>query len=329
MEGLIDWVLRDVLTSSLGLPNAKPVNFADNTYIDQCYTEFIRVTDKLLPPEVFYKYCPELKNGSRTRSGVPVVIQLLGGQPEPLADNASRAIELGSPGVDFNFGCPAKTVNRHDGGASLLKTPERIYKILDRVRRQIPAHIPVTAKMRLGYDSPENCVAVAQAVEAAGVQTLTVHCRTKTDMYKPPAYWEWINPIKQKTKLNIIANGEIWTVEDYEKCRSQTDCTEFMIGRGAISDPFLFYKIKHYAATKAKEDERDSQHNQYIHLLKIMPDFYESCVNYRHASYAVARTKQWFAQLSKRHKGFSEKFNDLKIINRPEVFQAHLKQICD
>ncbi|MGZ3722706.1 MAG: tRNA-dihydrouridine synthase, partial [Bdellovibrionales bacterium] len=106
MEGVLDWTLRELLSSIGG--------------VDRMVTEFVRVTDLLLPEHVFYRYCPELKQGGRTLAGTPVLVQLLGGQTGPLAENAARAVELGAPGIDLNFGCPAKTVNRHDGGATLL-----------------------------------------------------------------------------------------------------------------------------------------------------------------------------------------------------------------
>src|SRR3989344_2376934 len=183
MEGVTDWVMRDLLTSLGG--------------IDFCVTEFLRVTDQLLPDSVFEKNCLELKTGSRTRAGTPVFIQLLGGQVAPLAENAARAQELVALGIDLNFGCPAKTVNRHDGGASLLKYTDRLYDIVKAVRDAIPKSTPVTAKIRLGFDDPSSCIVKSQAIEAAGADWLTVHCRTKTDGYKPPAYWEWNTKIKE------------------------------------------------------------------------------------------------------------------------------------
>ena len=127
MEGVVDWVMRDVLTRIGG--------------IDLCVTEFIRVTDQLLPTHAIQKDCPELLNAScRTNSGTPVLVQLLGGKPEWMAQNAALAIELGAPGIDINFGCPAKTVNRHDGGAALLKDPRRIFDVVSAVRSAVPAN---------------------------------------------------------------------------------------------------------------------------------------------------------------------------------------------
>ena len=131
MEGLLDFVLRDVLTRVGG--------------IDRCVSEFIRVTDTLLPDKTYLRIVPELKNGGRTTAGVPVRAQLLGSDPVCLAENAARLAALGPEGIDLNFGCPAKTVNRHRGGAVLLDEPEVIHRIVSAVRRAVPAHLPVSA----------------------------------------------------------------------------------------------------------------------------------------------------------------------------------------
>ncbi|MEH6562563.1 MAG: tRNA-dihydrouridine synthase, partial [Marinobacter sp.] len=138
MEGLVDAPIRETLTKVGG--------------IDRCVTEFIRVTHNLLPPRVFYKFAPELYNQSLTQVGTPVAIQLLGSDPEEMGRNGRRAVELGATQVDINFGCPAKTVNRHKGGCVLMREPELMHNITAAVRQALPAHVLVTAKMRLGYD---------------------------------------------------------------------------------------------------------------------------------------------------------------------------------
>lgn len=305
MEGVTDWVMRDLLTEVGG--------------IDQCVTEFLRVTDTLYPESVFYKNCPELHTESKTRSGTPVFIQLLGGQATPLADNACRAAELGAKGIDLNFGCPAKTVNRHDGGASLLQYTDRIYKIVHTVRSAVPSTIPVTAKIRLGFDDPSACLENAQAVEAAGATWLTVHCRTKTDGYKPPAYWEWIPRIKQVVRLPIVTNGEIWNLQDFNDCHTIANTNAYMIGRGALKNPFLFKEIKQaeaYAKTPAYN----------LQIRQLLPQFYKASFTHRHADFAVTRTKQWLKQLAPTHSEFEQLFNELKVINDPVLFQSQLER---
>ncbi len=315
MEGVVDFILRDVLTGIGG--------------IDQCVTEFIRVTDKLHSPAVIYRYAPELKMGSRTRHGTPMFLQYLGGQAQPLAENAARGAELGALGVDLNFGCPAKTVNRHDGGASLLKTPERIFEIVSTVRRAVPAHIPVTAKMRLGFDDPSHCFANAEAVQAAGASWLTVHCRTKTDGYKPPAYWEWIPRMKEKVSLPIVANGEIWNVSDFWRCAEVTDCQKIMIGRGGVARPFLFRDIKaSIEARKTSGSDANLRSATWNDTSSMIPKFFEACTLDVSPHFAQARTKQWLKSLALQNEEAKPLFDELKIFTNPHDFRARLETLC-
>jgi len=297
MEGVVDWVLRDTLTSVGG--------------IDQCVTEFLRVTTTVYPDHVFLKNCPELLTNSKTRAGTPIFLQLLGGDPSLMAANAAQAAKLGSLGIDLNFGCPAKTVNRHDGGASLLKTPERIYKIISEVRKAVPESIPVTAKMRLGFDDASICYENAAAAESAGAKWLTIHCRTKVDGYRPPAYWEWIPKIKEKVQIPIIANGEIWNNEDFLRCKEVTACDQFMIGRGALSDPFIFRKIKNDFSIKTTDWEM---------IKTLLPGFFKACELQINEGFAIARMKQWLKSLSIRHPEAKELFEKIKTLHERQNF---------
>lgn len=229
MEGLTDFYMRDMLTRI--------------SHYDACVTEFIRVTDRLHPARVFFHACPELRMGGKTASGVPVHVQLLGSEPSVLADNAARAAALGAPSIDLNFGCPAKTVNRHRGGAVLLDEPATIEAIVRAVRTSVPEAIPVTAKMRLGMQDRRYMIENAQAIEAAGAQALVVHARTKQEAYRPPAHWEAIAEIKAAVNIPVMANGEIWTCDDARRCQALSGCQDLMLGRGAVSDPALSNKI--------------------------------------------------------------------------------------
>ena len=235
MDGLTDTYARQILTAIGGF--------------DLCVTEFLRVTDTLFPQRVFMRRFPELKPGdnqkiSHTRSGIPVFLQLLGSDPQAMAENAAKAAALGSVGIDLNFGCPAKTVNKRDGGASLLKYPERIYNIVSAVRKAVPDSIPVTAKMRLGYEDRSLTMDNAQAIEDGGAAWVTIHARTKTDGYRPPAYWEALAPLSKKLNIPVIANGEIWSPDDYHLCRQRSLCDSVMLGRGAMVMPDLALQIK-------------------------------------------------------------------------------------
>ena len=230
MEGLLDFVLRDVLTSIGGA--------------DRCVSEFIRITGSLLPDKVYLRTMPELLNASHTAAGTPVRAQLLGSDPASMAANAARLAALSPEGIDLNFGCPAKVVNRHGGGASLLQYPEAIHAVVSAVRTAVPASLPVSAKMRLGFNDRSLMLECAQAMQAAGACELVVHGRTKQDGYRPPAYWDQIARIREVMHIPVVANGEIWTVEDALRCQAESGCDDLMLGRGIVADPGLAWRIR-------------------------------------------------------------------------------------
>ncbi len=229
MEGVVDSYLRSILTGIGGY--------------DACVTEFIRVVDKIVPKKVFYRLCPELLTSATTDSGTPVIIQLLGSDPIVLAENAAYAIELGAPGIDLNFGCPSKVVNRKAGGAVLLKEPDRIHQIISTVKAAVPCSIPVSAKIRLGIDHTDAALDIARAVEDAGANYVVVHARTKADGYKAPARWEWLGYINDALTIPVVANGDINSVDDYRRCLEISGCEDAMVGRGAVSCPDLARQI--------------------------------------------------------------------------------------
>lgn len=288
MEGVVDDVMRDLLSQI-------------NPY-DLVVTEFVRVVDQVLPDKVFYRLCPELKQGGKTTNGTPVRVQLLGQHPEIVALNAKRAIDLGSQGVDINFGCPAKMVNRSNGGAVLLQYPEQIYNIVKAMRDAIePAHI-VSAKVRLGFDDKSRYLEIAHAVAEAGANEIAVHARSKVDGYKAPAYWEYITNIRHQLAIPVIANGEIWNNNDAEQCMAITGCDRLMVGRGAISLPNLAATIKH-------NDEAFT----WSQALTLMLSYSDKELSSRKSCYYPGRIKQWFSYLNRQYPEARDLFRQLRI----------------
>lgn len=283
MEGLVDAPIRETLTKVGG--------------IDRCVTEFVRVTHGMLPPRVFHKYAPELHNRSLTRVGTPVALQLLGSDPRQMGLHGARAAELGATQVDINFGCPAKTVNKHKGGCVLMREPELMHEIAAAVRAAVPTEVPVTAKMRLGYDDRSMGVACGQALEAAGVAEVVIHARSKVDGYKPPAYWEEIAKVREAIATPVIANGEIWTVDDYWRCREVSGCDDVMIGRGLIARPDLARKIK---ASQRGEEIPDLTWPEAVALVREYAEVLQGWLEDR---YVTGRIKQWMNFL---RQGFAE-----------------------
>lgn len=312
MEGVVDAVVRDLWTRVGGY--------------DLCFTEFIRVTNQLIPDHVFFRECPELEvaftrgQKSQTPSGTPVIVQLLGGDADWVVPNAVRAIELGSPGIDLNFGCPAPTVNRHDGGASLLQAPERLYNMISKVRAAVPSQFPVSAKMRLGFMDPALCLDNARAVDAAGASHLTVHCRTKKQMYQPPVDWTWMPRIREVAKLPLVVNGDIWNADDARLCQQISGCEDMMIGRGALGDPWLALKIKGL-------DIAQPEWPRLRHLIEL---FQNECDRIgrtdRPGAFTSARVKQMLRYFARDQVDAKNAFEHIKVLKDANHIRAALAQ---
>lgn len=302
MDGVLDPLMRGLLSQI-------------NPY-DLCVTEFVRVVDMLLPKRTFYKLAPELLQGGKTASGTPVRIQLLGQSPEWLAENAVRAVELGSPGVDLNFGCPAKQVNQSKGGAVLLKEPDLMYRIISAVRQAVPEHLPVTAKIRLGWENPADCLTIADAAAAAGASELAVHGRTKEDGYRSEAIkWEWIARVRERLSIPVIANGEIWSHADGVRCRAVTGCQDLMVGRGALNVPNLGAVVQHQAAVMPWSE-----------VLQLLMHYGELEVQGDKSVYFPSRIKQWFRYLRQQYVEAQPLFEALRCCTEPSLIMALLQQ---
>lgn len=306
MEGLTDPLMRHVLTS-IG-------------QYDWTVSEFIRVTQHVLPAHVFYKYVPELLHKDdlqgKTIHGTPVHVQLLGSNPELMAGNAVRAVELGALAIDINFGCPAKTVNNHRGGSVLLTEPETVYQIIHAVRQAVPSDTPVSAKIRLGYEDTSLTADIGNAVQSANASWLTIHARTKTQGYKPPAFWELIAPLTESLTLPIIANGEIWTLENALRCREQANTPHLMLGRGAVTRPDLVNQMK--AFDKGAKIESLS----WQELLALQLDFVQG--EARSDNMMVGRYKQWLGMLTQ---GYSEAESLWQVVKKEKGLSSIIKKL--
>jgi tRNA-dihydrouridine synthase C len=291
MEGLVDSYLRQVLTSLGGY--------------DWCVSEFIRVTDKLLPSKVFYRMVPELRNGGLTASATPVYVQLMGNQATVVADNGARVVELGAPGVDLNFGCPSPTVNRSGAGAILLNDPELIHRIVLELRRSVSSEIPVSAKIRLGYDDTDNTLEIVRGIEAAGASMITVHARTRADRYTAPARWEWLAKIREVIDIPVIANGDITDLRSLQRCELISGCDHFMIGRAAARHPYLAQQIRQQQAGLPPKELVWREHLELLLQLSVLMAEVENQPG------AASRIKQWLRMLTKGSAAIREEAQEL------------------
>lgn len=307
MEGVVDAPMRR-LQAAIGGPDAM-------------VTEFVRVTEHLLPPKVFYRLVPELQSENCGYGDVPLTVQLLGSNPETLGQNAVRAIELGAPAIDLNFGCPAKTVNKSMGGAIMLRNPNSVFEAVKGVRSAVDPRYSVSGKMRLGYEDKSLALENAKAIEEGGAAYLTVHARTKVEGYKPPAHWEWIARIRESVSIPVVANGEIWTPEDYHKCREVSGCERIMIGRGLVANPFLVEQIRNPDANL------DTDYN-WQRLQPYLLGFFEDVKSSIEERHVHGRIKQWLTMLGWHFPQAKELFQKVRTEREADGVERVLRESC-
>jgi len=308
MEGVVDSYLRDILTNIGGY--------------DLCVTEFVRVVDQPLPPKVFSRFCTELETGGKTTAGTPVIIQLLGANPDAMAENAARAVALGTPGIDLNFGCPAKCVNKRNGGSFLLQDPQRMFDIISAVKTAVDDAIPVSAKIRLGFENTDLTLDIARAVEEAGANYVTVHARTKADGYKHPVRWEWLAKVNDVLSIPMIANGDINSIDDYRRCTEISGCENVMIGRGAVARPDLARQIRDFQNNETSSTL--TWKDVLILLIKMSNDMTTDVKT----KYIVSRTKQWLAMLKREYPDAGNCFSEIRTMkNYQDVKKALNSQL--
>ena len=177
----------------------------------------------------------------------PCGIQLFGKEPHTFPKAVEAALKHSPAFIDLNMGCPAHKVAGHGGGAALMKSPALAQKIVEETVKAVAGEVPVSVKMRAGWDEQtKNAVKIAQICEQAGAAWLTVHGRTRSQMYAPPVDLDIIRDVKQAVKIPVIANGDITDGSSAKAMLDHTDCDAVMIGRGAMGRPWVFAQISAY-----------------------------------------------------------------------------------
>ncbi len=175
----------------------------------------------------------------------PAGIQLFGCDPEVMAQAATAAIEFRPDFIDINMGCPAPKVAGNGGGSALMKNPELAGKIVEAVAKAV--NVPVTVKIRTGWDQDSiTATEVAKAAEDGGASAVTVHGRTRQQMYSGEVDLATIAAVKQAVKIPVIANGDIIDGKSAKEMLDKTGCDMVMIGRGALGNPFIFEAVNAY-----------------------------------------------------------------------------------
>lgn len=175
----------------------------------------------------------------------PAAAQIFGNDPEIMAQSAKACLEYTPDVIDINMGCPAPKIAGNGGGSALLKTPDLAEEIMKSVKAAVD--IPVTVKIRLGWDSDSiNCIDMAQRAERAGMSAVTLHGRTRQQMYAPPVDLGMIARVKESIGIPLIGNGDITDGPSAARMLEETGCDYLMVGRGALGRPWVFSQINAY-----------------------------------------------------------------------------------
>lgn len=227
MAGVADMAFRELCVSyGAGFTTGEMVSAKGITYGDRKSDELLRLSE----------------------NERPAAIQLFGSEPDVMARAAYHALEFSPDAIDINMGCPAPKVTKNGCGSVLMQNPVLAAQITRAVARAV--EVPVTVKFRTGWDeNSKNCVELAKMLEDAGAAALTVHGRTKAQMYAPPADLDSIKAVKQAVSVPVTGNGDIFTPQDAKKMHEYTGCDYVAVGRGSLGRPWLFSMINEYMAT--------------------------------------------------------------------------------
>lgn len=178
----------------------------------------------------------------------PAAVQLFGDDPDAMARAVPAAMEAKPDVIDINMGCPAPKIAGGRSGSALMKEPELAARIIRAVKDASP--VPVTVKFRKGWDDAHvNAVEFARMAEASGADAITIHGRTRAQMYAPPVDWDIIRQVKEAVKIPVIGNGDVDSPQAARALLDSTGCDLVMVGRGALGRPWLLGQIREYLTT--------------------------------------------------------------------------------
>ncbi|MFV9838968.1 MAG: tRNA dihydrouridine synthase DusB [Aaplasma endosymbiont of Hyalomma asiaticum] len=247
-------------------------------------------------------------------------VQLAGCIPEVMAEAAKLNEDLGAKFIDLNFGCPAKKVVDGYAGSALMKDEGNAAKIMESVVRAV--RVPVTLKMRMGWDASNlNAPKLARIAEDLGIRMVTIHGRTRSQMFSGNVDWKFVRRVKECVKIPVIVNGDIKTLEDIKTALSESRADGIMIGRGAYGKPWLIKQALDFL-----REDKVSPEPTGAEKLKIILEHYNSAIDYYGESLAVKIMRKHLSWYSDSLPGSAFFRSQINIINDPNSVREKLME---
>ena len=251
----------------------------------------------------------------------PVAIQLFGSNPEICAMAAKFVEELGTAAViDFNLGCPAPKIVKNGEGSALMQNPKLVGEILSAIRKAV--NIPISVKIRLGYDEDINAVEIAKIAESCGVDFIAVHGRTRPQFYSGSADWYEIAKVKSAVKIPVIANGDVKDFDSLDEILKITNADGVMIGRAAQGNPFIIGALLKYFLT----GEKISPPNL-AERVEVMKRHFEKLIEFKGENVAVREMRAHAAWYTKGLRGGAELRNKFNRAENVTDFKNILQEV--
>lgn len=233
MEGVSHPILRELVASRGG--------------VGVVCTEFVRITKNPLSPKILQKHVVRPSRGALS-------VQVMGNELEQMAEATEMVTEAGADIVDINLGCPAPKAVRKGVGSAMLKDRALLARVVSAMRTR--THLPLSAKIRAGYDDASGVLDIARTLRDAGVDFITVHPRRRTDFYSGVADWRIVARLVEELDVPIVGNGDVWTADDARRMRRETGCHAVMVGRPLLRNPWIFRQLA--ALESGESTERPS-----------------------------------------------------------------------
>lgn len=259
------------------------------------------VVSEMIASEAMIRDCRKtMKMAANTEDEQPMAVQLAGCVPETMAEAARLNEDKGAAIIDINMGCPVKKVVNGEAGSALMRDLKHAARLIEATVKAV--RLPVTLKMRTGWDdASRNAPELARIAEDLGVRMITVHGRTRCQMYKGSADWRFIREVKDAVQVPVIANGDITTLVDVERCLAESGADGIMIGRGSYGRPWFIQQAIHFLKTGEQAAEPSLAERQ-----NIVSAHYRAMIEHYGDSIAVRMARKHLGWYTKGLPGSAE-----------------------